>query len=106
MYPLSLMGLLACCTDLIARQNNNPPDPPPGPDVDANAALPAVVQAVVNGKQHTMRFHVDDLMCSHVDSKVNTKFLKWLNLQHGTCGEVKATRGHIHDCLGMEFDFA
>jgi len=58
----------------------------------------------MNGKQHTIRFHVDDLMCSHVDPKVNTKFLKWLNSKYGTCGEVKATRGKIHECLGMQFD--
>jgi len=59
---------------------------------------------MVNGKQHTIRFHVDDLMCSHVDPEVNTKFLKWLNSKHGTYGEVKATRGKIHKHLGMQFD--
>jgi len=43
-----------------------------------NPCDPCVANKMVNGKQHTIRFHVDDLMCSHVDPEVNTKFLKWL----------------------------
>ena len=65
-----------------------------------------VANKLVKDKQHTIRFHVDDLMCSHVDSKVNTRFLKWLNKMYGSHGEVKATRGPIHDYLGMTFDFS
>ena len=53
-----------------------------------------------------MRFHVDDLMSSHLNPIVNTECLKWLNEKCGTHGAVKATRGHIHDCLGMTFDFS
>ena len=64
-----------------------------------------VANKTVNGKQHTIRFHVDDLKSSHIDKNVNTKFLKWLNKMYGTHGEVKATRGNIHDYLGMKFDF-
>ena len=52
-----------------------------------------------------MKYHVDDLMGSHVDPKVNDEFLKWLNEMYGHFGEVKATRGPIHDYLGMTFDF-
>ena len=29
----------------------------------------------VNGKQHTIRYHVDDLMSSHVNPSVNDKFV-------------------------------
>jgi len=58
-----------------------------------------------DGKQHTVRFHVDDLMSSHVDPQVNTNFLKWLNRMYGHHGAVKATRGKVHDYLGMKFDF-
>ena len=53
-----------------------------------------------------MKYHVDDLMGSHVDPKVNDEFLKWLNEMYGHFGEVKATRGPIHDYLGMTFDFS
>ena len=64
-----------------------------------------VANRMVNGKQHTVRFHVDDLMSSHVDPKVNDRFLAWLNKMCGHCGKVVATRGKIHDYLGMVFDF-
>jgi len=67
---------------------------------------PCVANKMVNGKQHTIRFDVDDLMCSHVDPEVNTKFLKWLTSKCGTCRDVKATRGKIHECLGMQFDYS
>ena len=40
---------------------------------------PCVVNKVVNGKMLTIRYHVDDIMSSHVDSKVNDEFLMWLN---------------------------
>ena len=32
---------------------------------------PCVCNCLVNGKQHTVRFHVDDLMSSHKDKRVN-----------------------------------
>ena len=52
-----------------------------------------------------MRFHVDDLMSSHMDSKVNDEFLKWLSEMYGDYGDVVATRGKVHDYLGMTLDF-
>jgi hypothetical protein len=61
---------------------------------------------VVKAKQQTVRFHVDDLMSSHVDSKVNDKFEEWLNKMYGAHGKVKTTRGKVHDYLGMTFDFS
>ena len=50
-----------------------------------------VANQIVKGKQHTVRFHVDDLMSSHVDAQVNTMFAKWLNDKYGSYGEVQAT---------------
>ena len=67
---------------------------------------PCVANRMVDGKQQTIRFHVDDLMSSHVNAKVNTEFLKWCNDLYGTYGEVKATRGAKHDYLGMTIDFS
>jgi hypothetical protein len=32
-----------------------------------------------NALQHTVQFHVDSLMCSHMNPKVNDDFEKWLN---------------------------
>jgi hypothetical protein len=67
---------------------------------------PCVANRQVNGKQHTIRYHVDDLMSSHVNPSVNDKFENWLNKKYGNHGKVKATRGKKHDFLGMNFDFS
>ena len=67
---------------------------------------PCVANRMVNGKKHTMRFHVDDLMSSHMEAKVNDQFLVWLNKKYGGYGAVKATRGKRHDYLGMTLDFS
>ena len=64
-----------------------------------------VANKQVKGKQHTVHFHVDDLMSSHVDSKVNDEFAKWLNKMYGKHGAVKVNHGKVHDYLGMVFDF-
>ena len=34
-----------------------------------------VANRTINDKQHTVQFHVDDLLSSHVDPKVNDEFL-------------------------------
>ena len=39
-----------------------------------NPCDPCVDNRMVNGKQHTIRFHVNDLMSSYVDPKVNDRF--------------------------------
>ena len=67
---------------------------------------PCIANREVNGKQHTVRFHVDDLLSSHVNPKVNDKFLDWLNKKYGQHGAVVATRGKKHDYLGMTLDFS
>ena len=66
---------------------------------------PCVSNQTVKGKQQTVKFHVDDLMSSHMDSTVNNEFLKLLNNMYGKFGEVVATRGKVHDYLGMVLDF-
>lgn len=59
---------------------------------------------MIRGKQQTIGFHVEDLMSSHVDLRVNDNFEKWLNQKCGKHGEVKTTRGNKHDHLGMTFE--
>ena len=68
---------------------------------------PCVANRIVDGKQHTVVWHVDDLKSSHVDPEVNRKFLTWLNKKYADDGiaEVKATFGKVHDYLGMTLDF-
>ena len=70
-----------------------------------NAYDGCVANKLVYGKQFTIRFHVDDLMSSHVDPRVNTKFLKFLNKKYGQHGKVESTRGNVHEYLGMKLRF-
>jgi hypothetical protein len=62
---------------------------------------------VINGKQHTIAWHVDDVKSSHIDKNVNDEFLHCLQAMYVSdrIGKVKATRGYRHECLGMVFDF-
>jgi len=67
---------------------------------------PCVANRIENGLQHTIRFHVDDCMSSHMDPRVNDGFLAWMNMKYGgALGDVKNTRGNKHDFLGMTFLF-
>ena len=54
---------------------------------------PCVCNRTVKKQQQTVRFHVDDLMSSHVDKSVNDEFFEWLNKKYGGHGKVKAMRG-------------
>ena len=64
-----------------------------------------VANRIKVSKQHTVRFHVDDVMYINVNPKVNDKFREWMNHNYGKCVEVKANRGKLHKHLGMNFDF-
>ena len=58
---------------------------------------------MVNDKQMTVIWHVDDLKVSHVDPKENTKFADWMK---GIYGEkLTIHRGKNHDYLGMDMDW-
>ena len=73
---------------------------------ELNPYDPCVANKMVNGKQLTVTWHVDDVKSSHVDSRVNDQFLHWVNKEFGSLGEVKTTRGKIHDYLGMILDYS
>jgi hypothetical protein len=47
------------------------------------------------------------LKSSHIDTKVNDRFLEWLEKKYGdtNLGSVKAVRGKIHNYLGMTLDY-
>ena len=67
---------------------------------------PCIANRMVNGSQQTIRFHVDDLMSSHVDPKVNDEFYKWMDSTYGDLKAVTCTRGDVHTYLGMTLDFS
>ena len=64
-----------------------------------------VANKIVNGNQQTIRFHVDDLLSSHIDPKVNDEFFDWMSRTYGSIKPVKSTRGKVHKYLGMTLDF-
>jgi hypothetical protein len=67
-----------------------------------------VANRMVNGKQHTVAWHVDDLKSSHKDKKVNDEFIEYLRSKYEDkeIGLLKATRGSVHEYLGMTLDYS
>ena len=66
-----------------------------------------VVKKMMNGSQHTIVWHVDDVKASHKDLNVNEDFVKWVDEKYGDdeIGRVTANRGTRHDYLGMYLDY-
>ena len=65
-----------------------------------------VANRLVNKKQQTIRFHVDDILASHMEPEVNSEFYRWCMRKYGELKPVKVKRGKVHDFLGMRLDFA
>jgi len=67
-----------------------------------------VANRMVNGKQQTVAWHVDDLKVSHADPKVNDQFIEWARSKYEdvTITKMKPSRGKVHDYLGVIFDFS
>jgi hypothetical protein len=66
---------------------------------------PCIANCKINGAIQSVKFHVDDLKSSQNDPKVNDYFIPSLNVKYGKHGEVKATRGKVHDYFGMTFTY-
>ena len=77
-----------------------------GKGYEVNPYDPCVANKMINGKQHTLSWHVDDLKGSHVDPKVNDEFQKWSQKEFGQIKEVTACRGTLHAYLGMTLDYS
>ncbi|CAJ1944873.1 unnamed protein product [Cylindrotheca closterium] len=61
---------------------------------------------MVNNKQLTIRFHVDDVLASHMEQQVLEDFFTWVNDRYGGLKEMTCTRGQVHTYLGMTLDFS
>mgnify|MGYP000305707936 CR=1 FL=1 len=61
---------------------------------------------MIDGKQCTVLWHVDNLKISHVDPKVNTDVIAMINAEFGKEAPITITRGPIHDYLGMTLDYS
>ena len=60
---------------------------------------------MINGKQATICWHVDDLKISYVEYDVVSDIISKLNGEFGTITPLTETRGKVHDYLGMTIDY-
>jgi hypothetical protein len=65
---------------------------------------PCVANKIVDGKQMTVCWHVDDLKVSHCDPAQVTIFREWLSKKYEVA--VATHQGKVHNYLGMIFDFS
>ena len=70
---------------------------------------PCVANCLVDNKQKTIIFHVDDCKLIHQDSEVNDKFINTLGDEYESVfedgsGKMKVIRGKLPEYLGMNLD--
>jgi hypothetical protein len=65
-----------------------------------------VANKMIDGKQCTILWHVDDLKISHVDADVVTDILEKMKGAFGKEAPLTVTRGKVHEYLGMTLDFS
>jgi hypothetical protein len=66
-----------------------------------------VANRIINGTQHTVTWHIDNLKSSYVNPKVNNKFLAWLKTKYANdkIREIKAIHEKKHNYLAITLDF-
>ena len=72
---------------------------------------PCTANRMVDGKQQTIVWHVDDCKLSHIDPKVNDAFIEVLRDEYESIfkdasGKMTVSRGKKHTYLGMQLDYA
>jgi hypothetical protein len=65
-----------------------------------------VANKIIDGKQCTILWHVDDMKISHVDVKTTTNIIALINGEFGKEASLLITRGKVHDYLGMTLDYS
>ena len=76
-----------------------------------NPYEPCAQDTIVNGKQQTICFHVDDCKVSHIDPKVNDDLEAKLRKEYEYIMEdgsrkMKVHQGKVHEYLGMTLDYS
>jgi len=72
----------------------------------ANPYDPCVVNKIINGKQCTALWHVDDIKMSHVEQDVLESIITKLSDRYGQDAPLTVQRGPIHEYLGMTIDYS
>jgi hypothetical protein len=67
---------------------------------------PCVMNNIIDGKQCTVLWHVDDLKISHVDPDVVSDIIAKLNGRYGKEEPMTVTRGKVHEYLGMTINYS
>jgi hypothetical protein len=65
-----------------------------------------IANKMIDGKQCTILWHLDDMKISHVNEKTNTYIIKLINYEFGEEAPLTITRGKVHDYLGMTLDYS
>jgi hypothetical protein len=71
---------------------------------EINPYNPCVANKMINGTQMTIRWHVDDLMMSHLSQDKIMKIVQGIKDNYGE--NLAETVGAMHDYLGMTFDYS
>jgi hypothetical protein len=61
---------------------------------------------MIDGKQCTVLWHVDNLKISHVNPDVITSILEHIEAEFGKESTITITRGRIHDYRGMKLNYS
>ena len=72
----------------------------------ANPYDPCVMNKMIEGKQCTIAWHVDDLKLSHVKANVVEDIVQKLQDKYGNETPITVHRGTVHEYLGMTLDFS
>ena len=77
---------------------------------ELNPYNPCVANKMIDGKQMTICFHVDDCKLSHRKSTVMDDMIQWLRQEYESIfedgsGEMTVSRGKVHTYLGMMLDY-
>ena len=65
-----------------------------------------VMNNIIDKKQRTILWHVDDLNTSHVDPAVVSSILSDIDAEYGKISEMTITQGKVHKYLGMTIDYS
>ena len=74
-------------------------------DFKMNPYDACVWNKMVNDKQFTILFHIDDLMLGHLCPNIVTFYIQKLQKEYGSLANLTVTRGRLHEFLGMTIDF-
>ena len=78
---------------------------------EINPYDPCIANKMINGKQMTICFHVNDCKLSHHDCKAVNDFIEWLHQEYESIfkdgsGKMMVSQGKVHTYLGMTLDYS